>query len=51
MRQLFPHILLQLQQALLEKWQIIPQVQIQRFIQYLQKRIATVLQVKGGHTR
>ena len=51
MRQPAPQTLLQLQQALQEEWQRIPQVQIQRLIQSMRRRVTTVLQANGGHTR
>lgn len=50
-RQPAPQTLLQLQQALHEEWQRIPQVQIQRSIQSMRRRVTTVLQANGGHTR
>jgi hypothetical protein len=40
-----------LQQALQEEWQRIPQVQTQRLIQSMRRRVTTVLQANGGHTR
>lgn len=41
----------QLLQALQEEWEAIPQNQIRRLVNSMRRRIAAVIQARGGHTR
>ena len=48
---ILPSNVIQLRQALIQKWNNIPQAEISTFIRSMRERCQTVLYAEGGHTR
>ncbi len=45
-----PDTIAQMQEALMEQWEAIPQQDIRRFVHYMRRRLTGLILANGGHT-